>query len=113
MGKLAINFNENTTELTGFVGIIGNGADSAQVISDKVKATVTAVIEKGERSDEGVAVDRRDIVRDIVANYEIEEILLLASAFISDRVGQAIQQQNGGGNPFAGILRAMMEDQGK
>ena len=54
-------------------------------------------------------VDRRDIVRHIVENFETEEILLLASSFISDRVGQAVQRSN----PLAGLLHAMMEGQGK
>jgi len=113
MSKIAISFNEEASNLTGFVGIIGTDSDSGKVISDKIQATVESVIAKGESKPGGMEVDRRDIVRDLVANYETEEILLLASSFISERVGQQIQRQNGGGHPLEGLLRAMMEDQGK
>ena len=46
MGKLSIQFNEEATNLTGFVGIIGSDSDSGQVISDKIKACVEDAIDK-------------------------------------------------------------------
>lgn len=110
MNKIEIKFNDDAQDITGFVGIIGDSKENQTVITEKIKKVIEDAIESADKSDpEGLAIDRKQVVRNIVDTFTPEEVVLLATEAINQRLRDHVTSQN----PLASLMKAMMEGQGK
>lgn len=87
MSKLAINFNEEATTLTDFVGIIGDSKESQQVLTTKIGNVCQKAFDNADTSNpRGISIDRKQLVKDTVDAFTPEEILLLAIEALTERI---------------------------
>lgn len=108
MTKLNIILVATAANLMEYVGL--HGEQHHKQFEESIGKTVEQVLESPntESTQEGCNIDRRDVVKAIVDNLSVEQILLLASNDITLRVTKTIEMTYLKNNPEL-LLAAMIE----